>query len=709
MEEKNIPQNETSNKLRKEIENLKLTPEEKEIINYLDKGYKERKIADILHKHKDTIYGRIREINRKKVALAQILRTYQRQESKTKDEEDAINLLIKEGVITKEQIEQNSKIDKIKPIILDAIKNRLSIEEIAEENALKDSEIKNVINILVKEGAITNKEIKKWEEDIKIITYYDKGYSIRKIANLLSIPPSSTFDRVNKLKTEGLISKEKLEEQTQSIEICIEKIIEKCKEYNLKESDIDNILNVLVKQNEITNKEIKKWEEYIEIISYLYAGYSVKKIAKIMRTGDKTIAEKRDKLIEEGITSKEKIEEYRQLIKIKESLQLTQEQKVLLSYLDNGYKIKDIAKALHKDIEIIYKKIQAIRKKQKKIQIKDDIRAEIMKGRFIEDIIEQFKKTEFGKSDIKDIITLLSEEDLLVKKQIEYIIERKKYEELKRETYEEVNFGKKPTYKKDEQIREYIDLCNKVYMNSKIPKQELQHLKQAIQIVSTINKKDVINFIKHCIKIEEYEEAISIFTNKQIMQKLSISEETKQKLQNTLKTAYQIQQAKQLINKGNTNTEVISEVTGLPQEKVSILKIQLEGKEIKLLDVNKREQVINWLLQDKIAGVIQAKFGITDFEMKDIEQQASQRRFIKNDKQIDLETKARQSSALRIIVLYKKLGKSTDYISEILDIDINIVQRYIKAALKWQVIKKDEIDGIKLLDDLDQNLETLEI
>lgn len=275
-------------------------------------------------------------------------------------------------------------------------------------------------------------------------------------------------------------------------------------------------------------------------------------------------------------------------------------------------------------------------------------------------------------------------------------------EQLKREIDIEVRISKQVPIDKEEKVKEYIKLCTSVYVHEKISKLDLQFLKEAMLLVS-IGEKDILYFIKCCINIEEYGEATMMLRNLDRIRHEPISPDYKKqfkKLEIILLKNYKIQQAKQLIKRGNQYTEVISRVTGLSKDEVNILKIKMSEKQATILGINKREKVIELLLQGKRQSVIQTKLGMSDFEMEDIAEQAKYRRIQINNKNkyVDLETELKQDSLIRIVALHTKLGRDSESISDILKIDKDTVDKNIQYALNCGLIKSNELQGINLLE-----------
>lgn len=122
--------------------------------------------------------------------------------------------------------------------------------------------------------------------------------------------------------------------------------------------------------------------------------------------------------------------------------------------------------------------------------------------------------------------------------------------------------------------------------------------------------------------------------------------------------------------------------------------MKLSGQ-TKLLRVSKREEVVKLLLKDKNSKLLQQKYGISDFEMEDIEEQVRYRRIKPNKR--DRQAQAKQDTILRTIVLCTKLGQNPEQIAKLLDKKTEEIQNYLKIALEAGLIKKNELQGIDIL------------
>ena len=251
-----------------------------------------------------------------------------------------------------------------------------------------------------------------------------------------------------------------------------------------------------------------------------------------------------------------------------------------------------------------------------------------------------------------------------------------------------------------EKIREYINLCYKIYQKEKMPQAELLILKQVLQKIP-VEDKDIIQFVKIYSINEAYQQALEIVRNRKQMQKIvgtPNKERTLKEIEKVLVQACKIQQATEIIKKGNTQTEVICEVTGLSKDKVNILKMQLLGQKKRLLlDISMRDKIIDLLAKGKEMTVakIQQDLGMTDLEIEDMEEQAKYRR-IPEEKR-DEQAQIKQDSTIRIVVLCTKLGRNPKQIAKLLKKETEEIEEDKEKALQVGIIQESELQGIQLL------------
>lgn len=511
---------------------------------------------------------------------------------------------------------------------------------------LNDEEYLNMIDNLIRKKRITREEIKEYKQikrkkdKIEVLRYLKQGMSKRSIAD-------------------------KLDTTQYKVRIYIEEIK---KEENITDADILNWKDGCI--NSIKNR--KK-----AVLEGLKLGLSIQEtIDKYPEQELKPydVSYIRKKLISDGIITKEEIEKYRQLREDQESktLKLTDTQKIVLMYLKHGLSGEEIAEKIQKNKSNIYNITSKLKKK----------------GKITTEQIEQYREQRKIRDERNKTIKI--------------------FDDTKRDIDLEVRFNNQATIDKEEKIKKYIELCFQMY-EKEIPKTELDFLEKAMKKV-TIQYRDFINYIKMCISSGYYDKAIVMFKNIDNLKIEGISKENEiflNKLENYLVYISRIEKAIQIMKKGNTNTQVLSDITGLSKDYINILKIKLSKKEIRFLDVSKREKIIELLLQDKNLKNLYQKLQMSDFEIQDIEEQALYRRQTldsrKKNEKIDLETETKLDSMIRIIVLYTKLGKSKDNIANILDLHSQKIEDNLETALGAGMIKTNELQGINLLDNNEEN------
>ena len=129
---------------------------------------------------------------------------------------------------------------------------------------------------------------------------------------------------------------------------------------------------------------------------------------------------------------------------------------------------------------------------------------------------------------------------------------------------------------------------------------------------------------------------------------------------------------------------------------ISIIKMKLEKKRVKMLPISRREIAISELLKGKNSIYIQNMLNISDLEMIDIENQSKYRQILPEKR--DFEAQIKQDSVTRVVVLVTKLGKKPEIIAKALNLKLEVVEECLKNALKVGLIKDNELQGIDLLD-----------
>lgn len=470
----------------------------------------------------------------------------------------------------------------------------------------------------------------------------------------------------------------------------------------------------ILKQQENDKKsQIQNIDEQ-QLLRFLILGYDVIRIQSKMQINDiNEVEEVIDKLVQEGKITKQQINEYiekrqkEEIEKVFEGLKAGKSQRNIAKDIDSTFsrvrtyikKIKaeknitdeDILRWKNEQENSIYKREQAVKEGLKRDLSKNEIIKSYLEQQLNERYVRRTRAKLLGDEDIKAEIEKARKE-----------LKIKQLNEIKRSIHSNVKLDIKENAENSEKIREYINLFYEIYGNEKITKSELLFLKQALFKIP-IDENDIIQFAKLCMSNDEYMEAKMFVASRNEMPEANISKESEnilKKLEATLIKTNKIQQASQIINRGNSNTEIVSSVTGLSKDEVNILKIKLSGKPARFLGIEGREKVIDLLLKDKDSYDIRKKAAITDFEMEDIEDQVRYRRIKANERNV--ETQIKQDSIIRIIVMLTKLGKKPKVIAKMLktdknEIDENEVNEKIEKALQVGLIKEDETQGIDLL------------
>ena len=576
---------------------------------------------------------------------------------------------IKIGLITEKEIEEaknkRKKIEKQNNPDRKRVLKGLRLGEldnvIAQDTTVGYSQVGNIRKSLIKEGIITQEEIGRAREEAKqnnkgneldaepideekLLSYLILGYDSYRIKEKIGFLDTDSYkEAVNKLIKEGRIAEEEISEYRKRKEEEDKAIILEKLKKGMSQRKIAKDINLYQKKVRIYIEELK--QEY---------NISNEDILRWKNEKENSIEKRKNAVLEglkQGLTKGEIVKKYP-----KQELKITD--------------IGNYRNILIRDGAITEEEI---------IQHRQSRKEKTKQARYLRKIKEEEKEKK-------------RKEDGEKKKQTH------KFNQLKREINTEVKFEKNPSTEKKEKIREYINLCYKIYQEEKISLLELLFLRKAIQKVP-IDDIDIIQFAKLCISIGEYKEGLDVVRSRYKIKETTMSkekEDTLKKLECSLEKACKVQQAIQIIKKGTTNTEVVSSVTGLSRDEVNILKIKLSRKPLKLMNVSQREKIVKLLLKGKDSKIIQKKLDISDFEMQDIEQQARYRK-IDPDKR-DLKAQISQDSNIRIEVLFTKLGKNPDWIAKGLGLEIKEVEEDIKSALEFNLIKLNELQGINLLE-----------
>ena len=610
------------------------------------------------------------------------------------------------------------------------------------------------------------RELIENEQISKILKYREQGLSGKKISEMPDIIWSQSViqKKINRCVELGIFTEEKPEEKNQKIiqyrkQGLSYQAIAKMPDIALSKSTIKKRVLKFIELGLITKDEVKEGkkekeqksfvenEDIQRILEYRKRGLSYKKISEmpdVNLSSQGTVKEKIEKGIELGLITEQQYKEARRAEEENQMLKNSEIQRVL-EYRKQGLCYMDITRmpdiSLSRDLvkKTIDRGIELglITKQQYEEAKKNRERWEMMKNKELQRILAYrkkglsykaiSKKPDIDKSDttVKEYIQkeikegIFSEESTEKNEQLPSNKEENSEEDiktlnrLKRQIEVSVRLENLPTNVTDEEkqkIRKYIDLCYKIHEKQRITKIELLFLKQALQKVP-IDEKDIIRFVRQGIVIGEYTEALNFVRNRHGRKEVTISkerEEALEELESSLIKASKIQKAIQIIRRGNTNTEVISGIAGLSKDEVNILKIQLSGKPVKLLNMSKRKKVVELLLQNKKANVIQKELEMSDFEMQDIKDEVKFKR-IGLKESTSAVVRVRQNTRIRIVVLATKLGMKIDRIAKVLKMEPEEVEKDIEEALKVDLIKLNEVQGIKMLNAQELKFKALEL
>jgi len=261
----------------------------------------------------------------------------------------------------------------------------------------------------------------------------------------------------------------------------------------------------------------------------------------------------------------------------------------------------------------------------------------------------------------------------------------------------DVNLNISLTAEKIDRIKEYIDASYEFYDKERMPISELNFIEQAIKKMP-ISQEELIRFAKACTKSQDSFRAFCMLKEINKLDMKIESEERISELEQILRNAYKVERAIQMIKIGNTETGAIIQATGLSADRVNILKIKLSKKPVSFLDFETRERVVKAYIEQKSLDRFYEKRGTTDFEKADIENQALYRKIspAKRDEMQEI----RQDSKARITALCAKFGLKKETTARVIgESTCDQVEEYLEKALKGELIKEDELQGIKILED----------
>lgn len=597
--------------------------------------------------------------------------------------------------------------------------------EIAKDTIVGDIQVGNIRKSLVKEGLITQEEIdearqkkmeeqrrrdedsKKEEDKIidkeKLLSYLILGYDTIDVKKKMGKPSKETYEQaMNQLIEEKRITLEEIREYRNKKEMKDKEIVFQELKRGMVQREIAKIIKTSVsrtqtyiekvkKEKNISDEDILRWKNEKEssaekrknaVLDGLKKGLTSKEIVNQYPKQKLTVPNVKNiirLLIEEGIITKGKIQEYRQKRieenKRKNEGKLNQFEKEMLNYLKNGYEKKEILDLSGKSKDYINMVIRKLKEK----------------GKITEEEIEQARirrKEEEEKAEQKKAIQEMEQQS----------------NRLKREIDSEIRFGKKPSQEKLEKMREYINLCQERYQKENITRPELLYLGQVLQKVE-IKERDLLQFVRLAISIGEYQEALNFVRLVQEEQTRNFSESRRQKvkkLEEVLSKANKVQQALQTIKKGNTNTEVLSNVTGLSKDEINVLKIRITRKPIRIAGPIKRRKILDVLITDKDPAKIQKELEINDFEMDDMKEQMFEykqqkkkyKKATSEQEKQEIQEQIEKNTRTRVVVLYTKIGKKPEFIAKVLKKQPEEIQEDLAYAIEKGIILEEQLQGI---------------
>ncbi len=584
------------------------------------------------------------------------------------------------GIIDEEEIKKAKMKRK-------ELKKKEKIEE-ARQKAKEDRGKKG-------EDALENEKERNIDKE-KLLSCLILGYNGRTIKSKLGILSGEKYQQVvNELIKEKRITKKEMREYRKKREEQEkETVFEELKKGKLQSQIAEiiketewvtrKIIKKVKEEKNISDEDILRWKNEKEnsaekekkmVLEGLIKGLSYKEMIEENQK-EKLTSQKIqyciDRLVREGGITREKIKEYRQA---RNKERLTLFEKEMLNYLKNGYGKKEILDLSGKS----------------RVYVNTTIRKLKEKGKITEEEIKQARirrKEEKEKAEQKKAM-----------QEIEQQVNK-----LKREIDSEIRFGKNPSQEKLEKMREYINLCQERYQKENITRPELLYLGQVLQKVE-IKERDLLQFVKFAISIGEYQEALNFVRLVQEEQTRNFSESGRQKvkkLEEVLSKANKVKQALQIIKRGNTNTAVLSNATGLSKDEINILKIRTIGKPIRIAGPIKRRKILEVLITEKDPVKIQEEIDISDFEMEDMQEQKfeykQQKRNIKKatseqEKQ-EIQEQIEKNTRTRVVVLYTKIGKKPEFIAKVLKKEPEEIQEDLDYAIEKGMIKEEQLQGI---------------
>ncbi len=637
-----------------------------------------------------------------------------------------VKRIIEAGLITKEEIDQaiekrkqrEKENDPNRKRVLEGLRVGETDKMIANDTTVGEAQVRMIRKTLVKEGVITEEEIKKAKEkrnkqeqienqikyrltEKEVLQYLKLGYENFEVRREKPNFDTKEYKKtIKQLLKKNKITEKEIEENKEKRQQSIkERILEALKEgmslrymatsigFSLDRDRVKTFIKRIKEEENITDQDILRWKQQNEssiekkkefVLEGLKKGWTNVEISeKYSRNGlspanvsfYKTILLSESKITEEEI-NQVKIEKKEK--QKRNDFDLSEESRNVLNSLRKGFLKEEIASFLGIEPKNVKNKMDYL----KKI------------GRITNEEILQARKKRAEEKKAQD-----------------KIIEK---EQLKRAIEQEVRLDKSMNAEKKVKIREYILMCLDLYQKENIPIAELEFLKQAMRKINIIDD-ELIKFARITIKVGKYEDALKMIetvkSKEQRNDKKTASGEKIKKLKSILEKVCKVQKAIQMMQKGNTNSEVLSSITGLSKDEINILKIRLQRKKIKILGVINRRKILELLVMDKDLDKIRADLEMTDLEAEDIQEQKIEYKRFKaqykkatEEEKVKWEKEMEQKIRVRIIVLYTKLGVKPEMIAKMMKLKPEEIEKDIQFALEQGgLIKQEELQGINPL------------
>ncbi len=637
-----------------------------------------------------------------------------------------VKRIIEAGLITKEEIDQaiekrkqrEKENDPNRKRVLEGLRVGETDKMIANDTTVGEAQVRVIRKTLVKEGVITEEEIKKAKEkrnkqeqienqikyrltEKEVLQYLKLGYENFEVRREKPNFDTEEYKKtIEKLVKHNKITEKEIGENKEKRQKCIkERILGALKEgmslrymatsigFSLDRDRVKTFIKRIKEEENITDQDVLRWKQQNEssiekkkefVLEGLKKGwtnieisekYSGNGLSPANVSFYKTILLSESKITEEEI-NQVKIEKKEK--QKRNDFDLSEESRNVLNSLRKGFLKEEIASFLGIEPKNVKNKMDYL----KKI------------GRITNEEILQARKKRAEEKKAQD-----------------KIIEK---EQLKRAIEQEVRLDKSMNAEKKVKIREYILMCLDLYQKENIPIAELEFLKQAMRKINIIDD-ELIKFARITIKVGKYEDALKMIetvkSKEQRNDKKTASGEKIKKLKSILEKVCKVQKAIQMMQKGNTNSEVLSSITGLSKDEINILKIRLQRKKIKILGVINRRKILELLVMDKDLDKIRADLEMTDLEAEDIQEQKIEYKRFKaqykkatEEEKVKWEKEMEQKIRVRIIVLYTKLGVKPEMIAKMMKLKPEEIKKDIQFALEQGgLIKQEELQGINPL------------